>query len=76
MGKTRDELTPDVIAVLSRIRKIREERQLALAKVAIEAEISPSYLFYIETFKKVPTVVTLSKLAKALGVEMSDFFID
>ncbi|WP_407653999.1 helix-turn-helix domain-containing protein [Candidatus Haliotispira prima] len=36
--------------------------------------VAHSYLFYIEHKKKVPALIVLDKLAKALGVSMRDFF--
>jgi transcriptional regulator with XRE-family HTH domain len=64
----------EVIAVLENIRRTRVEKGMSILDLADEAEISHSYLFYIESKKKVPTLTVLNKLAKALGVSMKDFF--
>ena len=64
----------EVEAVLDRLRKLRTERQISIIELAAEAEISHSYLFYLESKRKVPTLTVLNRLAKALGVSMKDFF--
>lgn len=64
----------DVEAVLENIRKIRLQKELSIIELANEAGISHSYLFYIESKRKVPTLTVLSKIAKAMGVRMVDFF--
>jgi XRE family transcriptional regulator of biofilm formation len=64
----------EVSAVLDRIRALRMEKGLSILDLANRAEISHSYLYYIESQKKVPTLTVLCRLAKALSVEMKDFF--
>jgi transcriptional regulator with XRE-family HTH domain len=64
----------EVSIVLENIRRMRVEREISIINLASDAGISHSYLFYIETQKKVPTLTVLNKLAKALGVRMEDFF--
>jgi transcriptional regulator with XRE-family HTH domain len=64
----------EVEQVLENLRKLRLEKELSIIDLANEAEISHSYLFYIESKRKVPTLTVLNKLARALGVGMRDFF--
>lgn len=64
----------EVEKVLENLRKLRLIKELSIIDLANEAEISHSYLFYIESKRKVPTLTVLNKLAKALGVGMRDFF--
>ena len=47
----------EVEAVLGKIRRIRLEKELSIIDLAAEAEISHSYLFYIESKRKVPTIL-------------------
>jgi transcriptional regulator with XRE-family HTH domain len=67
-------LDKEVAKVLENVRRIRNEKELSILEVATRAEISHSYLFYIESKRKTPTLTILSRLAKALGVKMKDFF--
>jgi transcriptional regulator with XRE-family HTH domain len=64
----------EVEKVLDSVRRIRIEKELSLLEVATRAEISHSYLYYLEAKRKVPTLTILNRLAKALGVKMRDFF--
>jgi transcriptional regulator with XRE-family HTH domain len=64
----------EIAHVLDSIRKLRLEKELSILELANEADISHSYLFYIESKRKVPTLTVLNKLAKAMGVPMKRFF--
>lgn len=66
----------EVRLVLDRIRQIREEKGMSLIILAAEADMSKAFLFDIETHKKMPSLMTLHKLSKGLGVPMSAFFED
>lgn len=63
-----------VSKVLDNIKAIREEKDLSIMDLANEANMARSYIFYIESKKKVPTLTSLFKLADALGVDIKDFF--
>lgn len=56
------------------IRRIREAKGLSQTKVAASADMSVSGLSQIETGARNPSAVTLTKLAKALEVEVGDLF--
>lgn len=62
------------IAIGNRIRLIREEQGKTRDKLSEEAEISPHFLFEIETGKKSMTSNTIINLAKALNVT-TDFIL-
>ena len=51
-----------------RIRQIRESQNKTREQIAEAAEISPQFLFYIETGQKSMTAKTIVNLAKALNV--------
>lgn len=54
-----------------KIKKQRENQNLSLRKLAIKSNISPSYLYYIETgISKNPSINVIQKIANALGVEV------
>jgi XRE family transcriptional regulator of biofilm formation len=64
----------EIAAVLDKIREIRIKKGFSILNLANRADISHSYLYYIETKRKVPTLTVLHRLAKALSIEMKDFF--
>ena len=58
----------------SEIRRAREARGWSQAKLAAGADMGVSGISQIETGARNPSVVTLSKIADALGVEVVDLF--
>jgi transcriptional regulator with XRE-family HTH domain len=53
-----------------RLRQFRNERGLSQRSLAEKAGISREYLARLETGRQDPTLSTLEKLAKALGVKV------
>ena len=64
----------DVEQIIDNIRKIRIEKNISIVQLSNDSGISRSHLFYIESKKSVPSLITLSKLAKAMKISMKDFF--
>ena len=62
------------IAIGSRIRVLRESQGKTRDKLSEEADISPHFLFEIETGKKSMTSNTIINIAKALNVT-TDFIL-
>lgn len=62
----------DVIG--ANIRLIREKRQLSQRQLALNAGVSPSYIAYIEKGIRTPSLATLSRIARCLGVTPEAFF--
>jgi len=60
--------------VLEKIRSVRQEKKIPILKLAADAEISHSHLYYIETKKVVPSLDLFIKLARNLGMNAKDFF--
>jgi len=58
----------------SEIRRAREARGWSQAKLAAGADMGVSGISQIETGARNPSVVTLSKIADALGIEAVDLF--
>jgi transcriptional regulator with XRE-family HTH domain len=54
------------------LRKIREAKGLSQEQLALEADFYRTYVGHIETGRYSPTVYTIWRLAKALGVTISD----
>lgn len=57
-----------------KIKKLRKAQNLTLAELSGKAGISTSFLSQIENGKQAPTVVTLKKIADALGSPLKDLF--
>jgi transcriptional regulator with XRE-family HTH domain len=53
-----------------RIKSLRERRGMTQAQLAEKAGVSRTYLARLETARQDPTLSTLEKLAKALGVKV------
>ena len=60
--------------VIENIRKLRIEKGISIIQLSNDSGISRSHLFYIESKKSVPSLITLSKLATAMKVTMKDLF--
>ena len=58
----------------SRLRSLRQERELSQRALAEQAGVSPNAISLIERDEISPSVATLQRLAAALGVKMSYFF--
>jgi transcriptional regulator with XRE-family HTH domain len=55
-----------------KIKKLRKERNLTQEKLAELAEIDPKSVIDIESGKRNPTLKTIDKIAKALGISGRD----
>ena len=62
------------VDVGSRLRHLREERNLSMRSLATASGLSANALSMIERGKTSPSVSTLYKLADALGVPITSFF--
>lgn len=56
------------------VKRLREARGWIQAKLAVEAGMAPSAVNQIENGKRSPSASSLSKLARALDVEVADLF--
>jgi len=63
-----------VADVLERIRLLRISKKISVENLATGANVSRSYIYYIETKRKTPTLTILFRLADALDVTVEDFF--
>lgn len=57
------------------LRRLRVERGIAQEALAVDAEIDRTYVSRLERNMENPTVVVLERLAKALGIEIVEFFV-
>ena len=65
----------EVEEVIDKIRRFRKEKNISILKLSVDSGISRSHLFYIESKKTVPTIETLAKIARAMDLQLKDFFI-
>jgi transcriptional regulator with XRE-family HTH domain len=56
------------------LRQLREERGWSQEQLAERADLNRSYLGEVERGNAVPSIITVSKLAKALEIQMSALF--
>jgi DNA-binding XRE family transcriptional regulator len=57
-----------------KIKSMRESKGMTTRALAREAGVSTETIYAIEHGKRLPSVRTLGKIAKALNVEVKDFF--
>ena len=56
----------------ARVREVRHDRGLTQEQLAEAADLHPTFISNVERGYRVPSVPTLFKLARGLGVEPSD----
>lgn len=64
----------DIEYILENIRVTRIKKGITIDELSAISEVSRSNIYYIESKKKNPTLYTLFKLAKAMDVDIQDFF--
>lgn len=62
------------IRVGENIRNLRLARGMSQEKLALRAGMNTSYLGQVERGEKSPTIVSLEKIAHALGIEIKELF--
>ena len=66
----------DALCLGTKIRNLRQRRNLTLREVSELSGLSKSLLSQIENETSAPPIPTLVRIATALGVKISDFFRD
>ena len=56
------------------IQRIRREKDLSQEEVTHRADIHQTYLSGVETGKRNPSILVVERIAKALGVDVSEIF--
>ncbi|MCL5780438.1 MAG: helix-turn-helix domain-containing protein [Firmicutes bacterium] len=56
----------------NRVQAVREEKGLSKSELARRSGVALSFINYIETGQKSPTLRTLEKLAKAMDVPVTE----
>ena len=63
-------------AIGQKIKEIRKSKNLSQKQVALEMGIDQAQYSRIESGKVEPTISSLTKVAEAMGIKLSDFFSD
>ena len=58
----------------TKLKQLREAKGLSVRGLAREAEVSTETVYSVEHGRRQPSVRTLGKIARALGVEARDLF--
>lgn len=58
------------------IVRFRKERGLSQEKFALEADIDRRYMSDLENGRRNPSLEILEKIAKQLGISLSDLFLE
>ncbi|MBR2316919.1 MAG: helix-turn-helix transcriptional regulator [Spirochaetales bacterium] len=69
-----DEITQQEQKVALKIQQERTFRKMSQMDLALEAGISQGYLAMVESHQKIPTITTIFKIAKALGIAPAALF--
>ncbi|BEP55607.1 hypothetical protein GmRootV118_28510 [Variovorax sp. V118] len=67
---------PQLVALGMAIRRIRQANKISQEKLALTAELDRSYFGRVERGDNNVAVLTLSRVAAALGVTMSELLIE
>jgi len=62
--------------VIDNIKRIRKEKGISQEKLAEACNTATSYIGLMETYKNVPKLSTIEKIAKALDVDPLELFKD
>ena len=60
--------------VSKNVQRIRREKGLSQEEVAHRANVHQTYLSGVETGKRNPSILVVDRIAKALGVDVSEIF--
>lgn len=58
-----------------RIRQLRRKDKLTQEQLADRVKVTPKYIQYIESAKRIPSLKLLYRVARALGVKVKDLFL-
>ena len=62
--------------VIDNIKRIRKEKGFSQEKLAEACDTATSYIGLMETYKNVPKLSTIERIARALNVDPLEFFKD
>jgi transcriptional regulator with XRE-family HTH domain len=68
------EISEQLRYVIEQIKKVRVRQGISQMELSLRSNLSQSFLANLESGKKQPSVLTLIKIANALGVNPKEFF--
>ena len=57
-----------------RIRQLRRKSKLTQEQLAEEVKVTPKYIQYIESAKRIPSLKLVYRIAKALNIKTRELF--
>ena len=57
-----------------KVQKLRQKKDISQVKMAEMIGVSPTYIGFIEQGVRNPSIATLDKIARVLGVKLSELF--
>lgn len=64
----------DLLHIATKLKKLRLAQELTVAQLAEKTGFSNAFISRVENFRMNPSLNSLAKLAKALGITMSELF--
>jgi transcriptional regulator with XRE-family HTH domain len=68
------DITEQLLYVIGQIKKTRIQQGLSQMELSLRSNLTQSFLANLEKGKKLPSVLTIIKIADALEVNHQDFF--
>lgn len=66
--------TKDKVRLGKNIRKYRRKAGFTQEQLSEKVKVTPKYIQYIEKARRTPSIRLLSRIARATGVKVKDFF--
>lgn len=57
-----------------KLKQLRKKRKLTQEELAEKVRVTPKYIQYLESARRIPSIKLLYKVAKALEVKVRDLF--
>ena len=70
------EISPLEKTVIDNIRRIRQEKGITQLKLSVFSSTSASYIGLMETYKNIPKLSTIERIADALDVPVIELFME
>ena len=65
-------MEPETERIIKNIRRIRRKKKISVLNLSLDAGISHSHLFYIESKRTIPSIDVLVRIAKALDIQLRE----
>ena len=69
-----NEISPLEKTVIDNIRRIRQEKGISQLRLSVFSGTSASYIGLMETYKNIPKLSTIERIAEALNVPVLELF--